>query len=279
MQKQKGQVFLIVILVMVIALTVGLSLVSRSVITVKTTSEEADSQKAFNAAEAGVEIALQKSQSTTDVTIGQKTLANNAVIQQVLIHPITGSSIVLNDGNPVSQDQGIDIWLTTYPDYSGNPWTGKMYVYWGSKNGCNDAAIEAIIISGTSSTDKNAKIERYGIDPCGTNSVDPSKNRTGQNKFSPASGSGSVNGTRFNFSTSIPIINGLLVRVIPLYANTPLGIVGYDNSSPQALQNFPSQGRIITSTGVFGTTQRKVSFFQGYPLLPSEFFYSFFQSQ
>lgn len=278
MQRQKGQVLLIVVLVMVVALTVGLSLVSRSIINVKNTSEEADSQKAFNAAEAGVEIALQKTSAATDVTIAQKTLDNNAIIQQVLIHPIIGSNIVLNDENPVAQDQGIDVWLTNYPNYSGSPWTGKVYIYWGSKNGCSDAAIEAIVISGASATDQNATIQRYGIDPCGSNSIDASQNRTGQNAFTPASGAGSVNGTSFNFSTNISVTNGLLMRIIPLYASTPIGIIGYDNSDPQQLQTFPPQGRIITSTGLYGTTQRKVSFFQGFPLLPSEFFYSFFQS-
>lgn len=277
---QKGQVLLIVVLIMVIALTVGLSLASRSIINLKTTTQESDSQKAFQAAEAGVEIALQKSATTSDVTIGQKTLDNSAVINSVLIHPISGSQIVLNDGNPISQDEGIDVWLTNYPNYSGTPWTGQIYMYWGSKSGCKDAAMEAIVISGTSSTDPNMSISRFGIDPCGTNSIDATQNRTGQNKFSPASQpTDTVNGHSFNFVTNISVTSGLLMRLIPLYASTPIGIKGYQTGSPLTLQSFPSQGRIITSTGSYGSTERKVSFFQGYPLLPSEFFYSLFQSQ
>lgn len=275
---QKGQVLLIIVLVMVIALTVGLSLASRSIINLKNTTQEADSQKAFQAAEAGVEIALQKT-SGPDVSIGKKTLDNNAVIEQVAIHPISGSSIILNNGNPLSQDEGLDLWLTNYPDYSGSPWTGQLYAYWGSKNGCQDAAIEAIVISGSSSTDPNATINRYVIDPCGTNSVDASQNRTGQNRFSPASGGGSVNGKAFNFSTNITVTNGILMRIIPLYSSTPVGVIGYRNGSPLTAQALPSQGRIITATGSYGSTQREVSFFQGYPLLPSEFFYSIFQSK
>jgi hypothetical protein len=55
---QKGQILLISLLVLVVALTVGLSVVTRSITTVRTTSEEESSQRAFSAAEAGIEQAL-----------------------------------------------------------------------------------------------------------------------------------------------------------------------------------------------------------------------------
>src|SRR6185312_4027821 len=247
--RQKGQVLLIVVLVMVVALTVGLSLASRSIINLKNTTSEADSQKAFQAAEAGVEIALQKPLGTTDITIGQKTLDNNAIINNVLNHALTGSSLVLNNGDPVVQDQGMDVWLTNYPDYSGTPWTGKVTVYWGSKAGCSDAALEIIAISGTSSTDPNATVNRYGIDPCGSNSVDKSQNRNGSNKFSAAQTGATIGGKTFNFATAISITNGTTMRIVPLYSSTPLGIVGTDNATPANAKNFPAQGRLITSTG------------------------------
>lgn len=272
---QKGQVLLIVVLIMVIALTVGLSLVSRSVINLKNTNEEASSQKAFQAAEAGVEIGLQKARTAQDITIGQKTLTGGASIKQVTIHPFAGSSIILNNGNPIAQDEGVDVWLTNYPDYSGTPFRGTLSIYWGSKTGCLDAAMEAIIIQGTSATDPNATIDRYGFDPCGIDSIDKTQSRTSNNHLSPAYVGGVINNQQFNFSASVAINNGLTVRLIPLYANTPIAIVGYDqNNQPFAL---PPQGRLITSTGDFGTTERQVSFFQGFPLLPSEFYYSVFQ--
>jgi len=274
---QKGQILLIIVLTMIVALTVGLSLVARSVVNLKTSNEDANSQKAFQAAEAGIEIGLQKQQGSGDIIIGQKTLDSKAVINSVNIHNISGSSIVLNNGNPVLQDQGIDIWLTNYPNYSGNSWTGSLDIFWGAQSGCQDAAMETIVISGSSASDPNITINRYGIDPCGTNSIDASKNRNGDNKFSRAQSGGNVNGKNLNFSTSISITNGLIARLVPLYASSPIAVVGYTNGNPAVLQNFPSQGRIITSTGSFGNTVRQVSFFQGYPILPNEFFYTIFQ--
>ena len=57
-QSQKGQALLIVVLAMVVALTVGLSVVSRSITNLKNSQQEIDSQKALSAAEAGVELAI-----------------------------------------------------------------------------------------------------------------------------------------------------------------------------------------------------------------------------
>ena len=56
-----GQAILLVVLVMIVGLTVGLSVVSRSIVSIKTSTEEADSQKALAAAEAGIEKALNTS--------------------------------------------------------------------------------------------------------------------------------------------------------------------------------------------------------------------------
>src|SRR3989344_9543942 len=58
-RRQAGQILLIVILVIVISSTVGLSLVSRSITSLRTSTEEAESQEALAAAEAGGERALQ----------------------------------------------------------------------------------------------------------------------------------------------------------------------------------------------------------------------------
>lgn len=277
---QKGQVLLIVVLIMVISLTVGLALASRSIVNLRNTNTESDSQKAFQAAEAGIEIALQKPFNTTDQTIYSSSsthlMNNQSKITDLTIHYLGGPDLILNDGNPITQDQGLDVWLTNYPNYSGTPWTGKLNIYWGDKAGCSDAALEVIVISGQSATDSGATINRYGVDPCGSNSVDTSKNRTGQNNFVPAQSGGSVSGTNFNFSTAMNITNGIIVRLIPLYTSTPIGITGQDATTSASLP-FPVQGRMITSLGEFGSTQRQVSFFQGYPLLPSEFFYSILQ--
>lgn len=264
---QKGQILLIVVLVMVVALTVGLSLASRSITNLKNSSEEANSQKAFTAAEAGIERAL-KSGFTTATPIQNDTSSS---INEVTIKNINSSQILLNNGNAVPQDDGVDIWLSDYStdttNLYKNPWTGKtITVYWGSKTACSDAALELILFTGTR---LSPKIARYAIDTCNSRA-------TTQNHFTFVNPvSGNLLGKQFNFVSSISLSGTpLLLRVIPLYAGTPIGIAGYDNVG--ALQSFPSQGKLYSATGSSGDTQRKISFFQGYEAVPSEYFYSLF---
>src|SRR5258708_19174487 len=55
---QSGQIGIIIILIMVVLLTVGLSLAARSSREVTLSTQEAESTRTFNAAEAGVEQAM-----------------------------------------------------------------------------------------------------------------------------------------------------------------------------------------------------------------------------
>src|SRR6185369_1704811 len=55
---QSGQIGIIIILIMVVLLTVGLSLASRSTREVRLSQQEVESNRVFNVAEAGIEQAL-----------------------------------------------------------------------------------------------------------------------------------------------------------------------------------------------------------------------------
>ena len=253
---QKGQALLIVVLVMVIALTVGLSVASRSITTLRTSLEEANSQKAFSAAEAGVENAIKSGQSVNTA----QSLGNNATISQVSITTLSGNQFLPNNGNPIPKDEGVDLWLSNYPDY-GSKLSGTVNIYWGNaSNKCNDAALEIILISGSSIA--NPTITRYAVDP------DSCSGRRASNHFSTPGNGTTINGHAFNNSASLTVSNGITARIIPLYISTPVGV--------SADFSFPSQGKIITSIGASGGTQRKIQFYQGYDELPSELYYSLF---
>lgn len=266
-KNQQGQILLVVVLVMVIALTVGLSLASRSITNLKTTTEESNSQKAFSAAEAGIERVLQNPTPIPNV----QDLGNSAQIQSVSIDPISGTELVLNNGNPVPQDDGVDLWLSDYASDLAkayqNPWSGKLNVYWGTKAGCSDAALEITVLSGSRLT---PTIERYVVDPCSA--------RAAVNHFSTVTGGGkTINTTAFSFGTSLNVIGGLIAHIVPLYAGTPLGFVGQDTNGNEIA--LPSQGNIYTSIGKAGNTVRQISYFQLYDSIPSEYYYALFQTQ
>lgn len=247
---QSGQAVLIIIVGMMIALTVGLSVATRSIINLQTTTEEDQSQRAFSAAEAGVEQALQNNENISDIS-----LENNATIKQVTVNTIEQNNLLLNNGTPVLRNEPIDIWLSDYPDYS-SPRSGVLNIYWGTATDCNEAALEIITITGA--TPQSATTSRTVLDPCAA--------RRGTNNFTSPSAGATAGGTALQYGASLSVTSGLLVRVIPLYQNTTIGVV---SSGGLVL---PSQGAQIESTGQAGQTQRKITVYRGFPKIPYEFF-------
>lgn len=263
---EDGQTLLIIVLIMVVSLTVGLAVVSRSITNLRMTTEEENSTRAFSAAEAGIERVLKTGIGTTSVSGVAGALGSNPnspLIKDIAITQSEGDQILVNGGEAVQKDDGVDIWLVKHdsnnkPVYSPS-WNGTdLKFYWGDTF-CNTnevSALEIIVISGTVPSSISAA--RYAVDPCSS--------RSSLNNFSNiSSGSYSVGGKQFRYEYEITnITNGLLARVIPLYSSAVMGVT--------ADVSLPSQGRIIDSTGSLGTIERKITFFQGYAKLPSELF-------
>ncbi|MDO8583019.1 MAG: pilus assembly PilX N-terminal domain-containing protein [bacterium] len=199
---QKGQILLTVILVLIIASTIGLSVASRSIISLKTSTEEAESQKALFAAEAGIERAIQSNVIATGEDIIQGNNTSNNSKYTTTVAKVQGSSFLLNGGstiaaptppaggptptpkiipNVVPKDEGADIWFVGH-DANGNPdYNAKisglsslnLNLYWKSPPGspsedCSTSAappaIELIAVTRNSATD--IKTYRYTYDSC-----------------------------------------------------------------------------------------------------------------
>lgn len=264
---EKGQALLIVVLVMVVALTVGLSIASKTITNLRTSTEEANSQKALAAAEAGIEQSLKTNQ------IASGTFTDTQTSYQTSVTQVLGTSFLMNGGNPVLSDNGSDIWLSDYSSdptqlYTNNRYTGTLTIKWGfSTDPCTNAALETVILSGT----RNSPVSnRYVFDPCAS--------RASGNRFTQVGLTrSSLSGKEFFYQAQVGVSSGLIGRIIPIYYNTPIAIVGS--------VALPPQGTIITSTGcvpscITGSVQRKVNVFQGYPEIPSEFFpYNLFSPQ
>jgi hypothetical protein len=252
-RSEAGQILLVVVLVVIVVTTVGLSLASRSITSLRTSTEEAESQKALAAAEAGVERLLENSAPTTEGTIGG-TLAN--ANYSAYVHQLSATTFLMNGGNSVPKDEGADLWFTVYSsdkDWTKRyisplgGWNGTLHVYWGtdSSNPCNNPALEIIIVTGTAG---NPVSKRYTYDPCLA--------RQSENHFGLPSPSG---GMSLPYgSDGIDVVGGLIARVIPLYGSTIVGVDGGNTA-------LPLQGFFINSTGTSGQTSRKIRVFKGYP--------------
>lgn len=152
---ERGQMLLIVVLTMIVALTVGLSVVSRTITGLRISKQNEESQRAFQAAEAGIERAIQSGASGN--TSFNFPANNSKYSTSVLSNLTSGNNFLLNGGEAVTQDSGIDVWLANYPGYT-SPYSGTLTLYWNPAtktsctpgNGVNTAAaIEVNVISGT----------------------------------------------------------------------------------------------------------------------------------
>lgn len=255
---QAGQALLIVVLVMVVALTIGLSVAGRVIVNNRTATEQEDSQRAFSAAEAGIEQALTKVDYAALAGQFQNASYNTT------IGDLSGNNLFLNNGASILKNTPSDIWLSSYPDYI-NPWSGNLTINWGavaenceaSESLNTKAALEIVIISGTKA---NPILSHYNLDPCAP--------RAAVNNFEYISSPGNtINGKTYAYKKTISVSSGLIARAVPLYAST---IIAIEKGSTDS--DLPSQGKLITSTGISDKSQRKVVSFQGFPSLPAELF-------
>lgn len=271
-ESQKGQILLIVVLAAVVSLTVGLSAVSRSITNTNVTTEEANSQKALSAAEAGVEQLIKQ---RNPATLANE-LSNDSGFS-ASADPVEGFQFAINGGNEVLKDDGADIWLTEYPNFSGTPWTGTIRIFWddnGAGANCNttganiNPAIEVVYISGDKTPPNIPDMTRVAYDRC------QSRGNGFQNPPALSAAERTSDGRVYSHAFDINISQGYIARVIPLYANAQMA------ARVMAGPGFPAQGHIIDSVGTSGNTKRSVRVFKGYPKIPIEYFpYNLFQAQ
>lgn len=271
---QGGQILLIVILVITIASTIGLSLASRSITSLRSSTEEAESQKALAAAEAGIERAIQ---GNIPIALVVDNPSNNSRYSTDFT-VVQSSSFLINGGNVVPKDEGADVWLVgrdAYgnPDFSSALSPPFLHLYWGSPSevcgtSTAPAAIQVIVVAKNRNTGE-IKSFRYSYDSC--------LSRTSGNNFTQAdTGSfivpGIVGVTFGNRTPETGASNNLakgandiiFMRVIPIYKDSIIGLYAC-NRAGNNCTSLPSQGYIISSTGISSSANRKITVFKGYP--------------
>jgi len=299
--KNTGQALLVVLLIMSVVLTIVLSVASRSVIDVSLTTYEADSLRAFSAAEAGVEQALLTgAYSGTPITVdpGDTT---SATYTSNISTGATGGDFTHPES--VVSGQSVTFWFVSHNAIGaltcsgGAPCTTSpnLEVCWGNvgtpSNSPNTPAVELSIFydydplntslrlaTAITNDFRNIKVRRFTADPNTSRSLPPIENKfdaaslgcgLGANTFAFSTGS-------INLNTELPVNcatgpQGCLVmgKVRMFYnssASHPIAIRAFGG-----LSTVPAQGTQIESTGVAGESVRRLSIFQGYPEPPTIF--------
>lgn len=267
-----GQALIVILLVLAVAATVVLSLISRTVTDVAITNKEKESSRAFSAAEAGIEEALVGGPATTTLPGGETYTVAVGAVGEGATEFVWPQEILAGDTVP--------LWFVSHSGdgsltcADNRCFTGASFkVCWGREGTLSGdsqtPAIEVVVIYKTSA----------GAYLVGRVALDPNFTRRSSNKFDAESGSCTLAGQAFPFGKTINFADlgipssvydtagGLQTARIRLLYNTA-------TSHPVAFggtSSFPSQGKRLTSTGTSGEATRKVEVFQGFADLPPVF--------
>ena len=298
-----GQALLIILLVMAVALTIGLSVIARSITDIAISQKEEEAARAFSVAEAGIEQALIGT-GTGDVTgtlsLGSFTATRSDLVTsggKTFVHPQTlsvGESasiwLVGHDSNGVVDCSGsLSCFKTSSSGVSPLKFCwGKPGTETDTGNSATWPALEIMLLYTTGSGDySTAKVARAAFDPNTT--------RQGTNGFAaPDSGTCTIGSENFAFKRTINLEDLVsspnertsessdtgpqVVRVRLFYNSLQTHPFGIDTSGNTCSDcgKLPQQGTKILSTGTAGSATRKLEVYKLYADLPSIFDYALF---
>ncbi len=257
LRRNSGQVLLITLLVLSVATTIVLSVIGRATTDVAISNQIAESQRAFSAAEAGIEEIL----LSGIAPVGAQVLSPG-VSYSVQKADIGGAAGVYQYPSKTPVGNTETLWLVNHnangslvesPTYTA----GTIDICWSAET--TGAAVLASVLYKSGGV---YKVARAAYDPVAT--------RRETNKFSEPSvmsgGCGANSGTTYKqtltFANFTPAINPgsdtlISLRLSPLYGETKFAI-----AAPIAV---PLQGSRVESSGsTDGGTTRKIVVYQQY---------------
>lgn len=309
MKEESGQTIIILLLIVVVALGIGLAVVGRSITEISTSTKTEESTRAFSAAEAGIEKALQQSSGQIGVgaagSLGgsQIPLTNQAQTQVNWNPSLPESDCGAGIGCPLEypefgKESFAQFWLA-HPINTSGGFPQLVYaqnsfeVYFGkSDETYTDAyyalhpevkpAIEVAIIyrdgDGYNSVRNFYDSYSVGATSARNNSFQGCSQLV---STSPTKTNQSTSDNRYfycrvvvDFSLAVDSTHyPVMVRIRMLYS---------DISHPVALKPtagfLPAQVSVITSTGSAGTTQRTLQVFQQKAVMPNLFDFVLFSA-
>lgn len=257
---QAGQVVLITLLVLTIATTVALSLVSRTTTDTTITNQIEESSRAFSAAEAGIEEALKSGVGSG----GTQVLSGGEASYNVTVASVGGAAGVFEF--PKKKIKGVTetLWLVNH-DASGLLVETPTYtastigVCW-SLETTTPAVIVTLLYK--ESSDGSYRVAKAAFDPDAT--------RAATNNFSSSYTAGGCSGTLGNAYKATITFSALDASINPA-VDTLLALrirFAYNDANvaiDTGAQLLPLQGNKIDSTGsTSGGTNRKIVVYQQY---------------
>lgn len=271
-RKDPGQALLIIVLIMTVALTIGLAVVSRSVTDIAISYQEEEAARAFSTAEAGIEDALAQ-----NLAIGGAPLSGSiGLVDYTVSASAQGGGRVFIFPQAIEAGETQTVWLVGHnadgePDAGEGSFGGNVLVFhWGNEGQAADEAT-------TPALEASLFYEDGGLMIIKRNAFDPNEARRADNDFGPPEIDGpySLGGKNFAFKrgfSSAPAGTPYILR-LTLFYNDEAQILGVWTDS-----DLPFQGKCyeavatVSSSGV----SRKVKQCQFYKAPPKVFDYVLF---
>lgn len=226
---QSGQVAVIILLLMVVLLTVGLSVASRTTQDLLTSKQTSDSARVFNAAETGVDEALSQLESSYET--GQLETSGTLEINNAQV----AYQIVSTDTLEARADEGVSLQVDlvnrqTTPN--GLPAGGPtLRLEWSDTNMEGDCGIPASLLLTTYSMSGGTVISKTTpVQGCNRSDGFELPNATAAAPY------------RFRHDLALQA-GDLFVRIKPLYGNTQLKVTGSGITLPVQSYTVSAEAR------------------------------------
>lgn len=289
---QGGQIIIILLLLMLVALSVGLALTQRSITDVTNSTQVEQSSRAFSAAEAGIEKALNGSFFNTETGGGAISLSNDssAEVTQSNYLPLAGSTVAMGiEYPPIGREITAQFWFVD-PSLTGNPVAvynnPVVSLYYGKEGTTDYPAVEVSIIVQSNGSYYNipyffdsvasratANGNSFTTSTCGPGASQTlTKGILGDNhKFYCSQSIGPIpdpNGGNCGTATCKLIL--ARARFLYINENHPIALAPNNNAV------FPPQVQIYNSVGTAGQSQKQVQAFKVKDVVPPWFDYAIF---
>lgn len=259
---ESGQIAVVILLLMVVVLTIGLSIASRVSSELITSQQNQDSARVFNAAESGVDEGLAQLESslqsgTALPTSGTISVNNSNVNFQITGNPILdttvqeGEAVMINIVDRASNPTGLTGARTIRVEWSDNTVDGA----------CNSRA--SLLMTVYSIVGGTMRARTITLPGCARGDGFAVPNVAPNNDGAPIAAAGLT--APFNYGYTINLgVGDIFARIKPVYEDSRIRVAGSGFT-------LPSQYFIVTSEArnATGDETRKIEFTRTLPTAPS----------
>lgn len=228
MESQRGQVAVSILLAMVVLMTVGLSVATRTTQELMLSQQEAESTRVFHGAESGVEEALTQDFTTITDPLNPVTGSVSDIADVDIDYEIAASTSLYTSLLP---GEVATVKLKEITDAGS---AGTLSIDWGQYDVCDSSLIVTVYRQDVAGDATSEYVTRHY--PLNQTSPGCTNSPSGNN-FQDISASGLYNlDTRYTLNYDA---EDLMVRIMPVYAQTVVSVTG---------SSLPQQ-HVISSTG------------------------------